>query len=373
MAGNKNNSYVFVTSLQSIIFKEVKMVRIKLTFTMYVILLIPTWLNVFSSFVFSQSNLIYKGVSYTSWTKGEYPHTTSWKPQTWRDSQAITSVAINTSNLYEGKGSLEIQFNIQAGHPNISKGEVFVDLRFYPPLFEPPFCEYAPFDLFQKTVTAKVHITPEMYNPDTSHPNGLQLFFKSIDKSDPNIWWSFYGTWHNIYSSDMERWKPVSAVPDTTTPFGGYMDPLFDPHAVVAVGLKFGTGDGSNFVTNGKFWMDNFTWSNGIEPKYGFENIENSLQVISDINANYVSVLVTRYMDDFTSVEIEPDSLKTHSDDELIALVDSLHRLDINVMLKPHVDVQDGTWRGLIQPSNIEQWFSSTKTLLPITLILQKD
>jgi len=142
------------------------------------------------------------------------------------------------------------------------------------------------------------------------------------------------------------------------------MDPLFNPHEIVAVGLKFGTGDGSDFESSGHFGMDNFTWPNGIEPKYGFENIDNSIQMIANIDANHVAVLVTWYMDDLTSVEIHPDSLKTHSDEELVALVDSLHSLGINVMLKPHVDVEDDTWRGHIQPSNLEQWFSSYETFI---------
>lgn len=325
------------------------------------IILITSLLIIALSLGFSQDNFEYKGITYTSWTKGEYPNTTSWKPQTWPDSRAIFALEITTDNPCQGQGSLKVYFDAIGGDPAKRKGEAWADLRYHPPLFDSSSCAYAPFDLFQQPVTARVYITPEMYNPDSSKPNGLQLFFKSAD--DSNNWWSFYGNWHNIVSSDIGHWKEIEATPDTTPPPFGYKDPLFDPYRIVAVGLKFGTQDNS-YSGSGHFWVDNLNWPGGIEPEYGFENIENSLQTITNIHADVVSVIVTWYMDNSNSINIYPDPIKTHSDSELVALIDLFHSMNMNVMLKPHVDVQDSSWRGAIQPANSLQWFSSYQNFI---------
>jgi hypothetical protein len=34
------------------------------------------------------------------------------------------------------------------------------------------------------------------------------------------------------------------------------------------------------------------------------------------------------------------------------------------VLLKPHLDSQDGAWRAFINPSNADQWFANYATLI---------
>ncbi len=303
-----------------------------------------------------QASTPFRGIAYTSYQEGEYSVTTSWKPQDWIESQGITAVSISTERSFEGEGALKADFMLLAGDPNISQGETLVDLRYKPPLFEAPDCSYAPFDLFQQNVTVKIYVTEELSNEDTEHPNGLQLFFKSIDESE--AWWSFYGEWHNIDPADVGAWKTVSATPSTSPPPGGGMDPLFDPHRIVSVGVKLGTGSGSDFAGVGSFWIDNVDWPAGIEPEYGFENVLDSVESAAVDQVTHASVLVTWYMDDATSSEIHPVAGLTHSDAEVLELIDYFHALGIEVLLKPHVDVLDGTWRGWIQPADVDSWFA---------------
>ena len=41
------------------------------------------------------------------------------------------------------------------------------------------------------------------------------------------------------------------------------------------------------------------------------------------------------------------------------AAIDKMHALGLKVMLKPHVDVEDGTWRAQIVPASPDRWFES--------------
>ena len=79
-----------------------------------------------------------------SWTRSDYPWTTSWKAQTYADSQVITAISITTGCAHSGVGGLEMTVDLAGGHANKSNGEVFVDLRYHPPLLEPPCCRPCP-------------------------------------------------------------------------------------------------------------------------------------------------------------------------------------------------------------------------------------
>ncbi|MCP4546535.1 MAG: hypothetical protein GY835_08740, partial [bacterium] len=325
--------------------------------TLFISLLAANWLLA--------TELPFRGIAYTSYQTGEYPVTTSWIPENSGDSQGLTATTVTTENSHRGRGSLRIDFDINAQHPDRSKGEVYVDMRDKPPLFSPSSCWYAPFDLLQQRVTVMAYITSEMLNDDIEHPNGVQIFFKSADDDDNN-WGSFYGAWHNITIADVGTWKEISATPSTTKPPGGYIHPQFDPKRIVSVGVKFGTGDESNFNNSGSFFIDDLDWPGGVDPEYGFENVDDSLATLVAANANDASVLVTWYMETLTSNEIAPHPNRTHSDEEIRELIDMLHGLGINVMLKPHVNVlddddddDDDTWRGLIQPGDVDQWFDA--------------
>ncbi len=34
------------------------------------------------------------------------------------------------------------------------------------------------------------------------------------------------------------------------------------------------------------------------------------------------------------------------------------------LLLKPHIDIEDGTWRALLKPSNVDDFFASYKTFI---------
>jgi Glycoside Hydrolase Family 113 len=57
--------------------------------------------------------------------------------------------------------------------------------------------------------------------------------------------------------------------------------------------------------------------------------------------------------------QIAPSATKTPSLQSLQHAISRAHQLGLKVLLKPHVDVNDGTWRGQISPSAPDAWFNS--------------
>jgi Glycoside Hydrolase Family 113 len=87
-------------------------------------------------------------------------------------------------------------------------------------------------------------------------------------------------------------------------------------------------------------------------------------QALTATRANWAGVLVTWYMDRRDSNTIAPDSQRTPTDDSVAHAIRQLHSLGFKVMLMPHVDVKDGSWRGTIRPSDAGLWFSSYDAFL---------
>jgi len=79
---------------------------------------------------------------------------------------------------------------------------------------------------------------------------------------------------------------------------------------------------------------------------------------IAATGASWGGVLATWYMPTATSTTISTQSY-TPSDAAVVAAIQEMHAKGLKVMLKPHVDVLDGTWRGAINPSDVNAWFAS--------------
>ena len=287
----------------------------------------------------------YKGMTYVSWTKGDYPWTTSWKAQTYYDSQAIEEVYITSECARSGAGGLAMVIDLIGGDPNKRSGEAVVDLRYYPPLLEQPCCLNTPLNMYGVTICAYVWCPPGSRG-DPNSPNGIQLLVKSDN------WKSLYGPWRNI---EEDQWNHVCV-----TVGHNPEEQLFDPTRIVLLGVKVGAGSESTETFSGIMCLDDVSWTtNGCQPTYTFDNIENSLERITGINVNYISLINTWYMEHATSYQISPHDERTHDDAEMIATIQKIHEKGMGVLLKPHVDILDGTWRGLIDPGTMrEGWFT---------------
>jgi len=91
--------------------------------------------------------------------------------------------------------------------------------------------------------------------------------------------------------------------------------------------------------------------------------------------ASYTSVLVTQYMQTYTSNTIAPETTSTSgynsqadsltpTDSAVAAAIANLQAQGLTVVMKPQVDSLDGIFRGSFAPTDVASWFASYQTFL---------
>ena len=109
-----------------------------------------------------------------------------------------------------------------------------------------------------------------------------------------------------------------------------------------------------NGVTHVSWWHDEYGYSAGTD----------SRRALAATGASWSGLLTTWYMERASSNEIRPVAQRSNADDVVRGAIAELHGLGLKVMLKPHVDVEDGTWRAQIAPSDPSLWFESYAAFL---------
>jgi hypothetical protein len=104
-----------------------------------------------------------------------------------------------------------------------------------------------------------------------------------------------------------------------------------------------------NGIIHTSWWHDQYQGAEGA----------NARAALAGTGASWAAVLLTWYMPDRNSPRIAPDAQRTPSDAAVLEAIRHLHGLGLKVMLKPHVDPQDDTWRGTILPPDSASWFES--------------
>lgn len=90
-------------------------------------------------------------------------------------------------------------------------------------------------------------------------------------------------------------------------------------------------------------------------------------QAIADIvatGANALVIVHTVYQANVRSTDIAPDPDRTPTTGALLAAISNAHANGMGVVLKPHVDPDDGQWRGRISPADIDAWFASYRDVI---------
>jgi hypothetical protein len=88
---------------------------------------------------------------------------------------------------------------------------------------------------------------------------------------------------------------------------------------------------------------------------------------MQQVGVNTVALNIWDFTPSVTSTSIAPNYSKySSSDAQVIAAINDIHAAGMNVLLKPMVDVNNGTWRGMINPSsaNVNAWFTSYDTFI---------
>ncbi len=108
--------------------------------------------------------------------------------------------------------------------------------------------------------------------------------------------------------------------------------------------------------------MTFISWS---ENGYLLSSTLQSLDRMAALNVKWVAIIPHWFMDDRSSTRIYPEAREyTPSDASVRYIIQQAHARGLKVMLKPHVDPRDGTWRGSITPSDPEAWFASYRDFI---------
>jgi len=93
---------------------------------------------------------------------------------------------------------------------------------------------------------------------------------------------------------------------------------------------------------------------------YGEAAFGSDLADIAATGAEWVTLVPTWYQSSPESSVIYPERPgRTATDEALVAAIVEAQALGLEVMLKPHVDLVDGGYRGGIEPASTQQWFES--------------
>ena len=98
---------------------------------------------------------------------------------------------------------------------------------------------------------------------------------------------------------------------------------------------------------------------------YNSTDFDESITNLAGIEANWVTFTVFWFMNTSTGTTIQPrPDLYTASDTSLVHAIQKAHELEMQVALKPMVDVTDGSWRGTITPTSWSTWFANYRSFI---------
>ena len=97
--------------------------------------------------------------------------------------------------------------------------------------------------------------------------------------------------------------------------------------------------------------------------EYLDDRITESLLALRDVGADHIAIVPTWYQESRVSDQIYPTD-NTPADSAVSHIIAAAKAMGYSIMLKPHLDVEDGTFRGEISPDNVTAWFSSYKDFI---------
>jgi len=105
----------------------------------------------------------------------------------------------------------------------------------------------------------------------------------------------------------------------------------------------------------------NWQYKTATMPSWSTSDFYNSgpaLQQLANTGANAVTFTVGWFTDSVYASNVYRTG-GTASDDSLMWAIGQAHSLGLQVLLKPHLDSQDGQWRANINPGDVDGWFAN--------------
>src|SRR3954454_19453388 len=89
-----------------------------------------------------------------------------------------------------------------------------------------------------------------------------------------------------------------------------------------------------------------------------------SIDELAGIGGKDAAILTTWYMNTGTSSNIVDDPSRTPTDAGVRSAIEQAKAAGMRVILKPHVDVLDGTFRASVHPASPSTWWADYRTML---------
>ena len=89
-----------------------------------------------------------------------------------------------------------------------------------------------------------------------------------------------------------------------------------------------------------------------------------ALERLRATGTDHAAIVTQWYMDGPRESSLAPDPAKTPSDRSLLAVMGRAREAGMAVMLKPHVDLRDGSFRGEIRPRDRAAWFAAYEAMI---------
>jgi glycosyl hydrolase family 113 len=97
---------------------------------------------------------------------------------------------------------------------------------------------------------------------------------------------------------------------------------------------------------------------------YRRASADSALRAIASVGASHLAIIVTAYQSSPAANLIRIDSTRTPTLESVRYVLGRALSLGLKVVVKPHVDLDDGSWRGHITPQNPKAWFESYQGFL---------
>jgi hypothetical protein len=134
--------------------------------------------------------------------------------------------------------------------------------------------------------------------------------------------------------------------------------------ALMALAAAFAVGAAALPGVASAEWQRGVNFTSYKPNAYAMPGTTTSLQRVAADGNDSVEIVTTWYTPDSTSNSIAPDSTRTPTDYSILQAMQTAHSLGLNPVLKPHVNPNDGTWRGGMRPSNPSAWFASYRSFI---------
>jgi len=114
-----------------------------------------------------------------------------------------------------------------------------------------------------------------------------------------------------------------------------------------------GPADGARMSTRG------ITLADWTPDGYASPSSMSGIDAIAALGANTLVLIVTAYQDDASGSDLAPDPQRTPGSAALQVAEQRAVANGMRVVIKPHVDLESGEWRGTIGPRDAAAWFEA--------------